>query len=229
VFTRLAAVRLFEPYMHPKYHYHACSYQLFFKHLQYELTCIRLCFGMFWPISTHTPPLWSNYRRGTLSLDWLTGNFSRNPLMVSYKFSFKPIQWHYHFRMIKTHLVSHALNGPILRLSVTSGTWSPPLETCHPSSARGRRRNRLGAGDPVEGFRCPISVGFMNFKSNGSSCGYHLEFSYKKRNAIKIDMCGYFVGIHFPFGNKPSSTFLALGRATRPKVIGGWVPLNEII
>lgn len=53
VFTRLAAVRLFEPYMHRKYHYHACSYQLFFKHLQYELTCIRLCFGLYPLIHRH--------------------------------------------------------------------------------------------------------------------------------------------------------------------------------
>ena len=53
MFTRLAAVRLFEPYMHRKYHYHACSYQLFFKHLQYELTCIRLCFGLYPLIHRH--------------------------------------------------------------------------------------------------------------------------------------------------------------------------------
>ena len=185
---------------------------------------------MFWPISTHTPPLWSN--TGDEHYHWigLREILAEPPLWFPTDFPLNQSNDIIIFGWSKHIFVSHALNGPILRLSVTSGTWSPPLETCHPEQCARTAPKQTWGRRPSGGISMPYFGGLHELQVKWIIMWLSSRIFIQKKLPLRLTCVGIsLVSISHLGTNPVQHVWLALGRATRPKVIGGWVPLNEII
>ena len=108
---------------------------------------------------------------------------------------------------------------------VIAATGNLPPEQCArtaPKQTWGRR--------PSGGISMPYFGGLHELQVKWIIMWLSSRIFIQKKMPLRLTCVGIsLVSISHLGTNPVQHVWLALGRATRPKVIGGWVPLNEII